>query len=40
LNGVVVNRGTKCSPNEGKIQLQSEGAEIWIRKVELKPLDR
>jgi hypothetical protein len=40
LNGVVVNHGTKCSPSEGKIQLQSEGAEIWIRKVELRPLQR
>ena len=40
LNGVVVNQGTKCSVSEGKIQLQSEGAEIWIRKVELRPLDR
>lgn len=40
LNGVVVNVGTKCAPNEGKIQLQSEGAEIWIRKVELRPLSR
>lgn len=40
LNGVVVNHGTKCSLSEGKIQLQSEGAEIWIRKVELRPLER
>jgi hypothetical protein len=40
LNGVVVNHGTKCSLREGKIQLQSEAAEIWIRKVELRPLGR
>lgn len=40
VNGVIVNHGTKCSPSEGKIQLQSEGAEIWIRKVELRPLGR
>lgn len=37
LNGIVVNRGSRCSVSEGKIQLQSEGAEIWIRKVELRP---
>jgi len=40
LNGGVVNHGAKCSPSSGKIQLQSEGAEIWIRKVELRPLER
>jgi hypothetical protein len=40
VNGVVVNRGTGSSHSEGKIQLQSEGAEILIRKVELQPLTR
>jgi hypothetical protein len=24
----------------GKIQLQSEGAEIWIRRVEIGPVNR
>jgi hypothetical protein len=38
LNGIVVNRGVKASHRKGKIQLQSEGAEILIRKVELSPL--
>ena len=38
VNGTVVNRGTACSLTQGKIQLQSEGAEILIRKVELLPL--
>jgi len=38
VNGKVVNYGTKSSHTFGKIQLQSEGAEIWIRKVELLPL--
>jgi hypothetical protein len=37
LNGVVVNHGTGASPTAGKIQIQSEGAEILIRKVELRP---
>jgi hypothetical protein len=40
LNGVVVNYGTGSSHTEGKIQIQSEGAEILIRKVELRPLRR
>ncbi len=38
LNGVVVNHGTECSHTEGKIQFQSEGAEIYFRKIEIRPL--
>ena len=38
INGTVVNRGYNSSHTAGKIQIQSEGAEIWIRKVELQPL--
>jgi hypothetical protein len=38
LNGKVMNYGTNSSHTFGKIQLQSEGAEIWIRRVELQPL--
>jgi hypothetical protein len=38
LNGVVVNHGTHSSHTAGKIQLQSEGAEIFIRRVEMLPL--
>jgi len=34
----VVNYGFNSSHTSGKIQLQSEGAEIWIRLVELLPL--
>jgi hypothetical protein len=40
VNGVVVNYGTRSSHTEGKIQLQSEGAEILFRRVELLPLSR
>ena len=40
LNGKVVNYGTGASHTFGKIQLQSEGAEIWIRRVELVPLGK
>lgn len=40
LNGKVVNYGTNSSHTFGKIQLQSEGAEILIRRVELRPLKR
>jgi hypothetical protein len=38
VNGVVVNRGVKASRSEGKIMLQSEGAEILVRRWELAPL--
>ncbi len=40
LNGVVVNRGYGSSHTAGKIQLQSEGATILIRKVELRPVPK
>ena len=40
LNGVVVNVGTKSSHDEGKIQFQSEGAEIVFRKIEVRPLKK
>jgi hypothetical protein len=38
VNGKVVNFATDSSHTFGKIQLQSEGAEIWIRRVEIGPV--
>jgi hypothetical protein len=38
LNGTVVNVGTRSSQAEGKIQFQSEGAEIFFRTIEIRPL--
>lgn len=38
VNGYVVNVGTKSSATMGKIQFQSEGAEILFRKIEVRPL--
>ena len=38
VNGFVVNVGTKSSPTMGKIQFQSEGAEIVFRKIEVRPI--
>lgn len=40
VNGKVVNYGTKSSHTFGKIQLQSEGAEILFRRVDMLPLKR
>ncbi len=38
LNGVVVNAGTGSSLTSGKILFQSEGAEIFFRKIEVRSL--
>jgi hypothetical protein len=38
VNGVVVNEGTNASETKGRILLQSEGAEVFYRKVELRSL--
>src|SRR5437588_225834 len=38
VNGVVVNRATHSSLNRGKLIFQSEGAEIYFRKIEMERL--
>lgn len=38
LNGILVNHALNVKPAKGRIQIQSEGAEMWVRKVELTPL--
>jgi hypothetical protein len=38
VNGTVVNRATRLTPSHGKILLQTEGAEMFVRKLELRPL--
>lgn len=38
VNGHLVNSGTKATVTRGRILLQSEGAEIYYRNVELTPL--
>jgi hypothetical protein len=38
VNGQVVNHGTKSSLTKGKIIFQSEGAELYFRKIEIHPL--
>jgi hypothetical protein len=39
VNGVVVNEAESPSLNEGKILIQSEGAEIFYRKIEIAVLN-
>lgn len=38
LNGALVNRATDVKPGKGRIQIQSESAEIFFRRVDLLPL--
>ncbi len=40
VNGVKVNEAFDAQPREGKIQLQTELAEIFFRRWELHPLDK
>ncbi|NUM55624.1 MAG: DUF1080 domain-containing protein [Candidatus Hydrogenedentes bacterium] len=39
LNGVLVNEALDVKPTNGRIQVQSEGAEVFVRKIALKPLE-
>ncbi len=39
LNGTLVNQALNVKPSKGRIQIQSEGAEIFFRRVELTPLN-
>jgi hypothetical protein len=38
LNGVLVNQAFDVKPQKGKIQIQSEGAEIFFKKIIITPL--
>ena len=38
VNGKLVNEATDVSVAEGRIMIQSEGAEIYFRRIDLMPL--
>ncbi|NND08509.1 MAG: DUF1080 domain-containing protein [Saprospiraceae bacterium] len=38
VNGKLVNRAFNVKPTNGQIQIQSEGAEMFIRKIDLTPI--
>ena len=40
VNGKVVNEGFRSSLTEGKILIQSEGAEIFFRRIDLEPVGK
>lgn len=40
VNGTMVNEGFEASPSSGKLQLQTELAEIFVRRWELHPLGK
>jgi Domain of Unknown Function (DUF1080) len=37
LNGETINRGTRCTFTSGKLLFQSEGAEVFFRRIQLYP---
>jgi putative membrane-bound dehydrogenase-like protein len=39
LNGTPVNEASAANPSAGHVAIQSEGAEMWVRRWELWPLD-
>jgi hypothetical protein len=40
VNGKLVNAASDSSFKDGRIMIQSEGAEIYFRRIELQPLNR
>ncbi len=38
VNGQFVNEATDCYPSAGYVALQTEDAELWVRRYELHPL--
>ena len=40
VNGIQANEGFDAVPSAGKILIQSEAAEVYIRRFELQPLDK
>lgn len=40
LNGKVVNKATEVAPTKGKLLFQSEGAELFFRRIDLVPLKK
>ncbi len=40
VNGVVVNAGSNAIPDHGKLLVQTEMAEMWVRKWDLYPLGK
>ncbi len=40
LNGVKVNEARDASLTEGRLLIQTEGAELYVRRIELQPIGR
>lgn len=40
VNGTIANKATRCSLTQGKLLFQSEGAEVFFRRIELHPLPK
>lgn len=39
LNGIHVNASVETTPTSGQLQIQSEGAELFVRRIDLLPLE-
>lgn len=39
VNGILANHATNLKPCSGRIQIQSEGAEVFFRKIDLIPIN-
>lgn len=40
VNGDLVNHGSDCTANQGRIAIQAEGSEVEFRKIALTPIDK
>ena len=40
VNGVVVNKAAGSTLKAGRLLFQSEGAEVFFRRIELQPLGK
>jgi hypothetical protein len=38
VNGELVNEGSDCTANKGRIAIQAEGSEVEFRKLDLTPI--
>ena len=40
LNGVKINEATDCTPSDGRLLFQSEGSEVFYRRIEVHPVGK
>jgi hypothetical protein len=40
LNGTLVNAAESVVPSRGKIAVQAHNAELFVRRIELQPIEK